>query len=138
MREIKFKGKRMDNGEWVFGNFIHISGRYETFISKSFSCTSCSAFIINPDTVSQFTGLKDKNGREIWENDIVKAPLLDPIFGDILADAWCNAEIRFKNGSFVVSYYGNRHNIYLQDLCDKIETIGNIYDNPELLENDRK
>lgn len=89
---------------------------------------------VNPDTIGRFTGLKDENMKEIWEGDIVKAPLLDPIFGDILADTWCNAAIRFRNGSFIVSYYGSSHNIYLQDLCDKIEVIGNIFDNMELLE----
>lgn len=89
--------------------------------------------IVFPDTIGQYTGLQDKNGKEIYEGDIVKAPLLDPIFGDIIKDAFCNAEIRFNKGSFVVSYYRSNHNIYLSDLYDKVEVIGNIFDNKELL-----
>lgn len=88
---------------------------------------------VDPATVGQYTGLKDKDGREIYDGDIVKAPLLDPIFGDIIKDAFCNAEIIFNKGSFVISYYKRDRNIYLSDLFDKITVIGNIHDNPELL-----
>lgn len=88
---------------------------------------------VDPETVGQYTGLEDKNGKEVWEGDIVKAPLLDPIFGDVLSDAFDNVEIAFNNGSFVVAYYKGRHNIYLQDLHSMVEVIGNIHDNPELL-----
>lgn len=144
-REIKFRGKSKKDGKWLYGylgeskvrilnteycekvifnNVLSFNSDNYPFIVKDIS--------VDPNTVGQYTGLKDKNGKEIYEGDIVKTPLLDPIFGDILADAWCNALIRFNQGSFVVSYY-NSHNIYLQDLCDKIEILGNIHDNPELL-----
>lgn len=144
-REIKFRGKSKKDGKWIYGylgeskvrilnteylekviftNVLSFNSDNYPFIVKDIS--------VDPNTVGQFTGLKDKNGKEIYEGDIVKTPLLDPIFGDILADAWCNALIRFNQGSFVASYY-NSHNIYLQDLCDKIELLGNIHDNPELL-----
>ena len=139
-REIKFRGKRIKNGEWVYGDLLQKnSGRkvimtnLHTWGDNPDDVEPYGEYItVDPNTVGQFTGLKDKNGKEIYEGDIVKTPLLDPIFGDILADAWCNALIRFNQGSFVVSYY-NSHNIYLQDLCDKIELLGNIHDNPELL-----
>ena len=63
----------------------------------------------------------------------MKAPLLDPIFGDVIKDAFCNAEIRFNKGSFVVSYYKRERNIYLSELFNKIKVVGNIHDNAELL-----
>ena len=140
MREIKFRGKRIKNGEWVYGDLLQKnSGRkvimtnLHTWGDNPDDVEPYGEYItVDPNTVGQYTGIKDKNGKEIYEGDIVKTPLLDPIFGDILADAWCNALIRFNQGSFVVSYY-NSHNIYLQDLCDKIELLGNIHDNPELL-----
>lgn len=141
MREIKFRGKSFETGEWMFGDLIENQGRF--FIYKASSETTFKddddgqivlvAKEVDQKTVGQYTGLKDKNGKEIWKGDIVKAPLLDPIFGDVLSDAFDNVEIAFNNGSFVVAYYKGRHNIYLQDLHSMVEVIGNIHDNPELL-----
>lgn len=128
MKEIKFRGKRIDTGEWVYGYLAD-----DDYIND-INTVDLSSVEVEPDTVGQYTGLKDRNGKEIYEGDVVKVPLLDPIFGDILSDAFDNAAISFHNGSFVVAYYKGRHKIYLQDLYDKIEVLGNIHDNPELLE----
>ncbi len=128
MRQIKFRGKDKRTGEWFYGNLFDKDTSGRTHIST----TRQGCLDIDPETVGQFTGQLDKNGKEIYEGDIVKAPLLDPIFGDILSDAFCNAVIEFNNGAFVVSYYGCRK-IYIQDLHNKVEVIGNIHDNPELL-----
>lgn len=148
MRQIKFRGKRKDTGEWVYGDLLHIDGgcliyfgsqtKTETPYIENSSPVAVELFkteiaVVEPESVGQFTGLTDKNGNEIYEADIVKGPLLDPIFGDIISDAFCNAVIEFNNGSFVVSYYGSSHKIYIQDLCDKIEVIGNIHDTPGFL-----
>lgn len=136
MREIKFRAKRESNGEWVYGSLLLWSDGDATILQNDDEDNNLVwPREVDPNTVGQYTGLKDKDGNDIYEGDIVKTPLLDPIFGDILADAWCNALIRFNQGSFVVSYY-NSHNIYLQDLCDKIEILGNIHDNPELLKSE--
>lgn len=128
MREIKFRGKRIDTGEWVYGYLAD-----ENYIND-INTVDLSSVEVEPDTVGQYTGMEDKDGKEIYEGDIVNAPLLDPIFGDIISDAFDNAAISFNNGSFVVAYYKGRHKIYLQDLYDIIEIIGNHWDNPELLE----
>lgn len=129
MRQIKFRGKRLDNGEWVYGDLVHtIKDTLILPIDEGWN-----QYSVNSETVGQFTGLFDKNGKEIYEGDIVKTPLLDPIFGDILSDAFDNAPIEFSNGSFVVSYYNGNHKIYIQDLYDKIKVIGNIHDNPSLI-----
>ena len=140
-REIKFRGKDIETGEWVYGDLIENQGRYyiyyatsDTTLENKDNSIIVLAEEVNLDTVGQYTGLKDRNGREIYEGDIVKTPLLDPIFGDVLSDAFDNVAISFHNGSFVVAYYNGRHKIYLQDLYDEIEVIGSIHDNPELLE----
>lgn len=144
MREIIFRGKRTDTGEWVYGDLIENQGRYyiyhatsDTTLENEDNSIIVLAEEVDPDTVGQYTGMKDRNGKEIYEGDIVKTPLLDPIFGDVLSDAFDNVAISFHNGSFVVAYYNGRHKIYLQDLYDEIEVIGNIHDNPELLEGEK-
>lgn len=139
-REIKFRAKGEHSEEWCFGNLVdygdgevEIQG-FDVFRDGNDDWREIKVI---PQTIGQFTGLKDKNGKEIYEGDIVITPLLDPIFGDIIKDAFCNAEIRFNKGSFVVSYYKRDHNIYISDLHDKIEVIGNIFDNKELLEDEQ-
>lgn len=144
-RESKFRGRKKD-GKWLYGyigeyTYSCLGKQYtNTVIFNNIAdfCTDNVAFVVldcsvDESTVGKFTGMLDKNKKEIYEGDIVKAPLLDPIFCDIIKDRFINASIEFNNGSFVVSYYGGEHKIYLQDLHDKIEVIGNIHDNIELL-----
>lgn len=143
MREIKFRGKRESNGDWIYGCLRQENSGRKVIMTNLSTWGDNPDDVepygdditVDPNTVGQYTGLKDKDGNDIYEGDIVKTPLIAPIFGDILADAWSNALIRFNQGSFVVSYY-NSHNIYLQYLCDKIELLGNIHDNPELLKSE--
>lgn len=141
MRTVKFKGKHLTDGRWIHGDLIHADkGLVNIWTNDAFGNNSEDVdeygeeVRVDPCTVGQYTGLHDKNGKEIYEDDIVKAPLLDPIFGDVLSDAFDSAPVSFHNGAFVVEYYKGMHKIYLQDLYDKVEVIGNIHDNPELLE----
>lgn len=138
VREIKFRGKDIQSGEWRYGyaqfNYDKTRAQIISPLRIDISVFPGQFFHVDKDTVYQFTGLRDKNGYEIYEGDIVKTPLLDPIFCDIIKDKFCNAEIKFNKGSFVVSYYRGDHNIYLSDLNDKIKVLGNKFDNPELLE----
>lgn len=124
MRQIKFRGKCKDTGEWVRGDLVHTTKDILILPING----GWNQYSVNSETIGQFTGLYDKDGSPIYEGDVVKTPLLDPIFGDILSDAFDNAPIEFSNGSFVVSYYNGNHKIYIQDLYDKIEVIGNIHD----------
>lgn len=137
-REIIFRGKRLQDGAWVYGNLMHnkASCRIVNYTDHPDSCVGmvgvdCHYHDVDERTVGQFTGQTDKGGKQIYEKDIVKAPLLDPIFGDVLSDAFCEAVIEFNNGAFVVSYYSGEHKIYLQDLQNKIEVIGDIHETPK-------
>lgn len=74
-REILFKAKRKDNGKWVEGYYRRIPcmGMLEHYIMPRNPKNRMEQYAIDPDTICQYTGLTDKNGRKIWENDIVQA-----------------------------------------------------------------
>ena len=75
MREIKFRGKRLDNGEWIYGSLLvsHFKDdKKERYFITQFSGNYTFEHEVDPNTVGQFTGLRDKNGRDIWEGDIFK------------------------------------------------------------------
>lgn len=121
MRTIKFRGKRVDNGEWVYGDLMQLSHN-----AKCMSCVIYSTQVNEVDvaTVGQFTGLLDKNGKEIYEGDI----LIEPSIFDLPRTVfWDHRFMRFGNISPSTCGY-----IALHDYS-KPEIIGNIHDNPELL-----
>ena len=124
MREILFKGKRIDNGEWVYGNYAFTDTNGEKhfiFQNKAFEHE------VDKDTICQYTGLTDKNGNKIWENDIVNCPL-EECCGKVI---WNENEALFAFA--VLCEDGMFEEEYLYDFENYIEVIGNIFDNPELL-----
>lgn len=129
MREILFRGKRIDNGEWVYGDlFKHDDGKTEIFEHKETLFVGKRLegkwYEVNRNTIGQDTGLEDKNGVNIFEGDIVK--YLD-FLGRNRKD-----EVMFVNGAFVLKEFWFADGISLRE--NELEAIGNIYDNPELLE----
>lgn len=124
MREILFRGRRVDNGEWETGSLVYARmGTSEEQASIADKMTAYHTPVI-PETVGEYTGLIDKNNKKIFEHDIVKA--YDPV-----------DEITFFG---VVKYFEGSFYICDKDFCSyycwiyyKVEVIGNIFDNPELL-----
>ena len=136
MREILFRGKWLGNGSWVEGAFCpkncdSIFGQmvYRPSIIKLDEPDDGYWFDIDPDTVGQYTGLKDKNGKRIFEGDVVKGLFLHerPVAG----------VVAFHEGAFGVKWMrGNvdEFNAFTSCCNVKWEVIGNVSDNPELLE----
>ena len=124
MREIKFRGKRLDNGEWLYGSLVILNGRYFIF-------DDANRHEVDPTTVGEFTGLKDKNGKEIYEGDVIRSPLSE--------DKTRPHRIFYHTGNaaFMGALIDRKELCYLrldQDWIYKFgkEVIDNIHDNPEL------
>lgn len=126
MREILFRGKRVYNGEWLAGDLL--ANKYERPNICPIGDVNCYPVI--PETVGQYTGIKDKNGEKIFEGDIVKYSTTCEIF----TVAWHGSFAEFVISELQKPNKATRgsKNMYLVNrYC---EVIGNIYDNPELLE----
>ena len=140
MRDIICKGKRIDNNEWEVGYAVKGCDRKgQMFIAKSigvgFLTGGITAYEVKPETIVEFTGLYDKNSRPIFEGDILT-----------LEDTY-NGDVQFSWGVFGIEWtemkrhknlrgFGARHNLrtFEDGVNEDLEIIGNIFDNPELLE----
>ena len=138
MREILFRGKRMDDGEWVEGYLVKaVGGECMILPVTTEHCGGAEfseGYHCDPTTVGQYTGLKDKNGKRIFEGDIVAQNWYDydeprdDSFGKVV---FCEYDCSFsvmdvnKDGFMPLGRCGSYH--------WEVEVIGNIHDNPELL-----
>ena len=130
MREIRFRAKKIDSDEWVYGGGVWIFKQHEnkTALFGEDTHGHPVLHIVKPETVGQFTGLYDRQNKEIWEGDICKCFYImsnDPFIGIIF---WSNSGAQFKvkdkNESAGALLYYNM-------TC---EVIGNVHENPELLQ----
>lgn len=131
MREIVFRGKRADNGNWIQGSLF--TRMNEAYIIPLPIITSKSK--VDPDTVGQFTGLTDKNGKKIFEGDVIAQNWYDydepsdDSFGEVVFCEYdCSFSVMDVNKDGIVPL-GRCHAYHWE-----AEVIGNIHDNPELLE----
>lgn len=146
MREILFRGKRMDNGEWVEGDLLQVKCYNKpTAECKIMPQTPVSsAYPVIPETVGQFTGLTDKNGKRIFEGDILQGEQY-PFKSDgkynyfVEVCYWADVPefgiYTFKNPKADIRGVSEGNTDDMQDWESSTwEIIGNIHDNPELME----
>lgn len=132
-----FKGKRVDNGEWVIGNlitnvFFRLGQSIPYILCPDKAKYDCfedftegnGIFEVRPDTICRCTGLNDKKGNLIWKNDIVKVTV---IYGVVKWD--------YANARYVIDDREDGYQDY-SEWWQETEVIGNIFDNPELLESE--
>lgn len=134
-REIKFRGKRLDNGQWVYGDLLHIVGgcviyhgsQTESDLIEDRPNLAVELYMdevspVDLDTVGQFTGLFDSNGMEIYEGDILRISISKDGIAEVRWNTKCAMLVeQMKNSSQWYNLEGRK------------EIIGNIYDNPDLL-----
>lgn len=138
MREILFKAKRDGSGEWIEGCYAECKGK--TFIGIGISigidafkgfCTPVIRWLeVDPETLCQFTGLCDKNGKKIWENDILMANLDESYPEDVTYET-----VEWGVAGWVTHEANSIDRPYLDEFdLEHFEVVGNIFDNPELLQ----
>ena len=135
MREILFRGKRTDNGEWVYGNLVRGCDEKYVYIVEFGNRELCRNYVnVNPDTVGQYTGLKDKNGTKIFEGDIVKCVDTNNGVSFTAIVSFGNPNREYNWGFQLVKMGGDNLNtdillwVDMEEAGAYIEVISNIYD----------
>lgn len=131
MREILFRGKRLDNGEWIEGYVMMHDHDKATIFRQNQGDGSLEGFEVDPETVCQSTGITDRNGVKIWEGDAVSTDLERPYL-----------IVEFRDGCFMFNCNDGGEDYYdMLPILKEPQTfykygkvIGNIFDNPELME----
>lgn len=130
-REILFKAKRIYNGEWVEGFYTYCDGKYYIrLLTDENSQYVRSFFEVDASTICQYTGLTDKNGQKIWENDILSANL-DESYPD---DTTYAKVVWHKNGWQTQEKNSNDYDLMGIFDEENYVVVGNVFDNKELLE----
>ena len=127
-REIKFRG-RNDRHGWLTGHYFVNRGVH--FIAEDGIANPLNTwedYSVDPETVGQYTGLKDRNGKDVWEGDLLRTPE-----GDIMVAEWRDAQIMTR----CVRPHNPRYKNSLTFAYPVSVVIGNIHDNPELLEDEK-
>jgi uncharacterized phage protein (TIGR01671 family) len=124
-----FRGKRIDNGEWVEGYlsypFCTKKGNESYYFYAKDSLGFFCRCVVDASTICQCTGLKDKNGNLIWENDIVK-----------INNSKANTVVAFRDFEIICTIPNEKYYKHRLEYDTEYEVIGNIFDNPELLESE--
>lgn len=128
MREILFRGKRIKDGEWVYGYYVKTIEENDdcSLFEKGwiFDDEGWRMYEVIPETVGQYTGLKDKNGKKIFE-------------GDILAGNIANLVVAYEGATFIAYWFGHDYDYGKEKMwCNLVEggkVIGDVHDNPELV-----
>ena len=122
MREIEFRGQQINTKKWVYGYLYRNKGLY--VICENIRYAEEEPILL--DTIGQYTGLKDKNGKKIYEGDIVKV---------FISGKWWIAKIIYEHSGFTIDVTNNKELEFgRRGIIERFtEVIGNIYDNPELL-----
>lgn len=134
MREILFRGKRQNNGEWVVGCYVFQYGCHSIYLPSTDGECGFDNYGVDRATVGQYTGLKDKNGKRIFEGDILEvswhAPRRDTVYEKY--------EVVYRKSGFFTKragkLFGQLGNYISPNVNMRCEVIGNIHDNPELLD----
>lgn len=137
MKEILFKGKRIEDGEWIEGYYQKrhdFLGNEEHLIFYADGHTVFDHAEVSSGTLCQFTGLCDKNGKKIWENDILMAHLDESYPEDATYET-----VEWGVAGWVGHETGSTDKEYLNKFdLEHYEVVGNIFDNPELLQEEHK
>ena len=133
MREILFRGKRIFNSKWVEG-FMYSQHFPLEFRDDFYIRCYDTDYLVLPETVGQYTGLTDRNGKRIFEGDICKFKRFNDVhIGKVVFNVTTASFIMWYQP--IVGAYGEKATQkMLLSVCDNIEVVGNIHDNPELLE----